>query len=107
MSYIDEHSHAARKEELEQGESITHPLNIEEVSFSNQAQMTLRQAVQKIAEYCHVHPDVLSKKLDQKLYWLEPSGTLVITIEVPEVSADMFIELPPGHWWIDNRTCKA
>lgn len=107
MPYLNEHSKAVQTEELEQGESITHPLNIADVSFSDQAQVTLRQAIQKIAEYCHVHPDVLSEKLDQKLYWLEPSGVLVITIEVPEVSADMFIEFPPGHWWINAELCKA
>ncbi len=107
MSHIDERRYEVRKEELEQGESITHPLNLADVSFSQKAQTTLREAVIQIAEYCRVPPDALSQKLDQKLFWLEPSGILVITIEVPEVDADMFIEIPPGHWWIDDSVCRA
>jgi hypothetical protein len=107
MSHIDESRYEVRKEELEQGESITHPIDLAEVSFSEQAQLTMRKAVEHIAEHCDMPPDALSQKLDQKLFWLEPSGILVITIEVPEVDADMFIEIPPGHWWIDDSVCRA
>jgi hypothetical protein len=106
MSHIHEQLSVAGKKVFEQGESITHPLDITDVSFSKQAQMTLREAVSKIAEYCQVDPGLLSEKLDQKVYWLEPSCILMITIDVPEIDADMFIEIPPGHWWI-NETIRS
>ncbi|MCF8106011.1 MAG: hypothetical protein K9K64_11045 [Desulfohalobiaceae bacterium] len=102
MSTVNNHLYDVGDEELEQEENITHPLKVEDVAFSKQAQLTLRDAEEKIAEYCQVPPSLLSQKLDQNLFWLEPSGILVINIQVPEAEADMFIEIPPGYWWIDK-----
>ncbi|MFP4213293.1 MAG: hypothetical protein ACLFRL_04200 [Desulfohalobiaceae bacterium] len=107
MCYIDTEQHQIQKETLEHGESISHPLKFSEVCLSHQAHLTLQEAVQKIAEYCQISSKIISGRLNQKLFWLEPSGLLLISIEVPEVNADMFIQIPSGHWWIDDSACQA
>jgi len=107
MSNLDASKYQVQEDELEQPENTSHRLELNEVRFSSQARLTLREATQKIAEYCQLPPEILDKRLDQKLFWLKPSGMLQITIEVPELDADMFIEIPPGHWWIDDSAYQA
>ena len=107
MIMHNENQYELEDGEFEQEENISHPLDLVDVSFSWRARMTIREAVEKIAEYCRIPAAVLSEKLDQKLFWLEPSGILVISIEVLEVEADMFIEIPPGHWWVKQKGGQA
>ena len=107
MILHNENQYELEDGEFEQEANISHPLDLVDVSFSERARMTIREAVEKIAEYCRIPAAVLSEKLDQKLFRLEPSGILVISIEVPEVEADMFIEVPPGHWWVKQEGGQA
>jgi hypothetical protein len=88
-------------------EQVAHPLKFSEVRFSTNAEQTIHKAVERIAVYCNRSPMYFYKKMDNELYWLDPSGILLIVIHSSDLDADMYIEIPPGHWWIVNSAMTS
>jgi hypothetical protein len=104
MQVIDYREYSPSSQYVHNQQQVYHPILSEDVNLSDNAKMTLHSAVTKIAEYCQVPKQNLLKKMDQEYFWMEPSGILVILVNVEEIDADMFVEIPPNHWWIDNKT---
>lgn len=76
-----------------------HRVTLQDVQFSKNAQYTIGLAVKEIAERCGLYVGEITKKLRGDMYWQEEDESLVIVFPVPEISADMMIEIPEGHWW--------
>lgn len=107
MHVIDYREYSPSSQYVRNQEQVYHPILSDEVNLSDNARMTLQAAVTKIAEYCQVHEETLLQKMDQEYFWMEPSGVLVIVLYVEEIDADMFVEIPPDHWWIDDKAPRA
>ncbi len=100
MHIIDSQRYEEDSDPLDKSEQIYHPLSFSDVKFSKNAERTIHEAVERIAIYCERSPMYFYKKMDNEIYWLDPSGILLIVIHSKDLNADMYIEIPPGHWWI-------
>lgn len=79
-----------------------HRVYLNDVSFSQGAMHTIGLAVKEVAEKCGLFPNEVTKRLRGHMYWLEENESLMIVFPVPEIEADMMIEIPEGHWWFKN-----
>lgn len=76
-----------------------HKVYLTDVSFSDNAKYTIGLAVKDIASQLGLFDHEITKRLTGEMYWLEESEDLVIIFAVPEINADMLVEIPRGHWW--------
>ncbi|WP_461211083.1 hypothetical protein [Desulfocurvus sp. DL9XJH121] len=75
-----------------------HRVYLTEVAFSRSAQCTIGLAVKDIAARCGVFAADIVKAMCGHMYWLEKDESLVIVFPVPQLEADMLVEIPRGHW---------
>lgn len=106
MHIIDSQSYE-QDPDLDNKEQIYHPLSFSEIRFSENAERTIHEAVERIAIYCERSPMYFYKKMDNELYWLDPSGLLLIVIHSKDLDADMYIEIPPGNWWVTGSAMSS
>lgn len=76
-----------------------HRVELGDVQFSKNAQYTIGLAVKEIAERCGLYVGEITKRLTGDMFWLEENESLMIVFPVPEIQADMMVEIPAGHWW--------
>jgi len=76
-----------------------HRVTLADVSLSDSAKYTIGLAVKDIASQLGMFDHELIRRLRGEMYWLEKSEDLVIIFPVPEIGADMLVEIPQGHWW--------
>jgi hypothetical protein len=84
--------------EISDTEGFRHALSLSDVSFTRDAMYTLGLAIKEIANYIGVFPNEISSRLDGDLYWTEGIDTLTIVFQVPEIEAEMIIQIPKEHW---------
>ncbi len=80
-----------------------YPLDPNNVALSSNAKSTLNEATEKISEHLHLSTKRLTETLKRSYFSMEPSGFLVILMEVEELEAEMFIEIPPDYWWLKKE----
>ncbi len=90
------------RRELDGPDGGEHPVTLDDVRFSRGAQLTIGFAVKEIAERCGLFPGDLTRRLRGRMYWMEGSENLMIVFPVPEVEAEMLVEIPRGHWWFKD-----
>lgn len=76
-----------------------HQVLLQDVRFSDNAKCTIGLAVKDIAARCGVFPHDITSRMRGRMYWLEEDESLVIVFPVPDMDADMLVEIPRGHWW--------
>ena len=79
-----------------------HRVCLTDVSFSRSAMGTIGLAIKDIAAQCGVFPQDITKHMRGHLYWVEDSENLLIIFPIPEIGADMLVEIPEGHWWFKD-----
>ncbi|MGE4297975.1 MAG: hypothetical protein AB7E47_08100 [Desulfovibrionaceae bacterium] len=89
--------------DLHRSEEVAHRIQLTEVDFSPGARATIGLAVRHIAEQYLLEPSDLARRMQGEIYWIEPSDKLMIVLPVPEADADMFVEVPAGHWRFKDR----
>jgi len=97
----------AAQRALDEKLESAHRVTLGDVRFSQGAMYTIGLAVKEIAEKCGLFTGELTKRLQGHMYWLEGSESLMILFPVPEIQAEMMVEIPQGHWWFkdaDERT---
>jgi len=70
----------------------------EAITLHENALSLLRQAAAQVAAEAHVTPGVIHDRLFQYVFRLEPSGSLLLVLAVPERDVEMNVELPSGLW---------
>lgn len=83
-------------------QQTAHRVYLDEVSFTREAMYTLGLAVKEVAERVGVFPREIIKKLKGHMYWDERTENLFIVFPVPEIEADMMVEIPRDHWWFKD-----
>jgi hypothetical protein len=83
--------------------SVYHPLNPDDLIFSENAKFTLNEAIEKIAQHVNINPHELNEKLNRNYFLMEPSGFLIILIQIEEIEAEMYVEIPADHWWVNKE----
>lgn len=89
--------------QVEHEDHAAHRVHPWDVEFSRSAMITIGSAVKQIAAHLGVSPKAVTKGMFGEMYWLEPSNRLMLVIPVPKAEADMFVEIPEGHWHIRER----
>lgn len=107
MHVIDYQEYSPRSQYIQGQKQVYHPIAIDEVMLSENASATLQSAVTRVAAYCEVSEEAIRSRMGREYFWMEPSGILVIVLYVQEIDADMFVEIPPSHWWIDDKQPRA
>jgi len=107
MQVIDYQEYSSLSTHLENNKPVYHPLASEDVKLSENARLTLQSAASKIAEHFDIPEQNISDKLSQHYFLMEPTGDLVIIIYTADIDAEMYVEIPPGHWWIDRHTPRS
>ena len=79
-----------------------HRVTLADVSFSDNAKYTIGLAVKDIASQLGMFDHEITRRLVGEIYWLEESEDLIILFPVPEIGADMLVEIPSGHWWFKD-----
>lgn len=75
-----------------------HEVFLADVEFSPNAKYTIGLAVKEVAAHCAMMPKELTSRMHGKMFWVESTRNLVIIFPVPELEAEMMIEIPKEHW---------
>lgn len=96
--------HEFQRAGLEMGERLeeAHRVFLSDVGFSKNAMSTIGFAIKDIAQKCGVFPHDITSRMQGHMYWLEECESLIIVFPVPEIEADMMVEIPEGHWWFKD-----
>lgn len=107
MRYEPRQEHGRGIHDLESSGQISHRLSPLDVELSPAAKTTVGMAAQEIALQLEMPLDLIKARTMGKMYWLEPSDELMIVISMPEIEADMFVNIPAGHWRLRQRPIRA
>ncbi|NJB66365.1 hypothetical protein GGQ74_000005 [Desulfobaculum xiamenense] len=84
--------------ELDGHRDEAHEVQLADVEFTTNAKYTIGLAVKEIAAHCGMLPHELTRRMRGRMFWQEATEDLMIVFAVPELEADMMIEIPKGHW---------
>lgn len=74
------------------------PVSRSQVMFSDDAKATIGEAFREVAWTLCCDPRALTRGATGEILWHPDSDALSIRLDVPELEAEMYIEIPAGHW---------
>lgn len=74
------------------------PVSRSQVVFSDDARVTIGEAFRQVAWTLCCDPRALTRGATGEILWHPGTDTLSIRLDVPELEAEMYIEIPEGHW---------
>ena len=86
---------------------ISYELSLRDIEFSREARLTLGLAVMEIASSLAIEAAQLTRRMPGKVFCLGSTGKLMIEFSVPELEADMFVEIPAEHWHFKTRNTRT
>lgn len=89
--------------ELPVKDEVARDVTMADVRISVEARMTIGQAMKDIAAIVKMPEADLIRRMQGKMQWREPSGMLTVSFYVPEVDADMYIDIPKEHWEFKDK----
>ena len=103
-SFVDSRQWSPTSRETAHIQPVYHPLDAEHLRLTPNAQATLTEAKQAIAHHFEIDVHSLTDQTSCTYFLMEPHDALVVVIGVEDLDADMFVEIPRDHWWIDPKT---
>lgn len=76
----------------------SHELSLSDVAFTRDAMYTLGLAVKEVASHVGLFPSEITSRMKGRIYWTEGIDILTIIFAVPEIDADMVVEIPKDYW---------
>lgn len=97
MEFVPHPHLLAEADELHR-ESPSVKVQLSHIRVTAQAQATLGMAVQEVSREFGLDTSMLIKRLKGEIYWRPETDSLMFVLNCPELEADMFVEIPEGHW---------
>lgn len=82
--------------DLDFGEEEATLVSLNDITVSQNAQITIGMAVKEISQHFKIEEKLLIKHLRGNVYFLPESNRLMIIF--PFDDGDMFVEIPEGEW---------
>ena len=73
-------------------------IKLSQVRLTNDARVTLGLAVKEIAAEFGLDAKAMTRHLSGEIYWRMDEDSLVFVLHCEELDADMFVNIPEGHW---------
>ena len=76
--------------------NINNKISYKELFITEEAQITIGNAITKIAEELNITTDILTKSITENLF--NVNGELVIIIDIPDFELENIITIPKKYW---------
>jgi len=80
------------------GWQVAVPVPYDGIGMDGEAAGRLREAAAQVAADAGVPVALVARRLFDYAYRLEPTGTLVLLVVVPERGVELFVEMGAQHW---------
>lgn len=80
------------------GWQVAVPVPFDGIGMDGEAAARLREAAAQVAADAGVPVALVARRLFDYAYRLEPTGTLVLLVGVPERGVELFVEMGAQHW---------
>ncbi|MDR3045304.1 MAG: hypothetical protein LBU75_13730 [Desulfovibrio sp.] len=80
------------------GWQVAVPVPYDGIGMDGEAAARLREAAAQVATDAGVPVALVARRLFDYAYRLEPTGTLVLLVGVPERGVELFVEMGAQHW---------
>lgn len=80
------------------GWQVAVPVPYDGIGMDGDAARQLRGAAERVAAEADVPVALVARRLFDYAYRLEPTGTLVLVVGVPERGVELFVEMGAQHW---------
>ncbi|HEU6437733.1 MAG TPA: hypothetical protein VE028_09795 [Nitratidesulfovibrio sp.] len=80
------------------GWQVAVPVPFDGIGMDGEAAARLREAAAQVAADADVPVALVARRLFDYAYRLEPTGTLVLLVGVPERGVELFVEMGAQHW---------
>jgi hypothetical protein len=103
QEYTIEAMVAERVETVYSGQRVVH-VSAADILILMEGKRAIARSAQKVAEAVGVHGQDVVNNLFGNMYYVEPSGTLVMAIYMPEHGLELFAEVPARMWTFKGQS---
>ena len=75
-----------------------HAIRLHSVRFSVDGMRMIGEAILAVAQEYGLPEGLIRRRMAGRLYSVPPSPSLYFLFHMPEIEADMHIEIPPAYW---------